>query len=70
MRTPTTAEVEAIAEEVGVSFGAGEAKRYTELLAGYLITIEDVADLPKSQLAPRDYTYTDRVPLHAPSADS
>jgi len=66
MRVPTESEVAAIAEDLGISFGPGEAEGYAEVVANSLAMLETVDEEPRPQLAPQEYDYGDRGPGYEP----
>jgi len=69
MRHPSTAELDALAEELGISFADGEVEDYAQIVADTLDLIEGVEEMPTPQLPPREYDYTDRGPGYQPDEE-
>jgi amidase len=66
VRAPSTAELEALADELGIAFSDGEAEDYAKIVADTLALIAGVEEMPTPQLPPREYEYTDRGPGYQP----
>jgi len=66
MRAPSTDELAAIADDLGIAFSDGELEDYATIVADTLELIEGVEELPTPQHPPRDYDYTDRGPGYQP----
>jgi len=69
MRHPSTAELEALADDLGIEFSDGELEDYAQIVADTLDLIEGVDEMPTPQLPPRDYDYTDRGPGYQPDEE-
>jgi amidase len=66
MRHPSTAEVGALADGLGIAFGDGELEEYAQIVADTLDLVAGVEEMPTPQLPPREYEYTDRGPGYQP----
>jgi len=66
MRDPSQAELEAIADDLGIAFADGELEDYATIVADTLELIAGVEEMPTPQHPPRDYDYTDRGPGYQP----
>jgi amidase len=69
MRHPSTAELEALADDLGITFADGEAEDYATIVADTLDLIAGVEEMPTPQLPPREYEYTDRGPGYQPDEE-
>jgi len=66
MRHPSTEELEALADDLGIEFSDGELEDYAQIVADTLDLIEGVDEMSTPQLPPREYEYTDRGPGYQP----
>ncbi len=66
MRHPSTAELEALADDLGIAFAGGEVEDYAQIVADTLDLIEGVDEMPTPQMPPREYEYTHRGPGYQP----
>ena len=66
MRAPSEAEVDELADNLGIAFSDGELEDYATIVADTLELIEGVEEMPTPQLPPREYEYTDRGPGYQP----
>jgi len=66
VRAPSTDELAALADDLGITFSDGELEDYATIVADTLELIEGVEEMPTPQLAPREYEYTDRGPGYQP----
>lgn len=66
MRHPSTAEVEKLAEELSIRFSDDELETYVQIIADTIDLFAEVERIPKPQLPPGEYEYTDRAPGYEP----
>jgi len=69
MRAPSTAELDELADDLGIAFADGELEDYAQIVADTLELVEGVGEMPTPQLPPRDYDYTDRGPGYQPDEE-
>lgn len=67
MRTPTNAELEALAADLGITIADEDLDAYAKAVANRLTPFETIEEMPVPQRPPRDYEHTTRSPGYQPS---
>ncbi len=66
MRSPSSTELEILADELSIKFADGETEDYVQIVGDTLDLLAEVEELPTPQLPPRNYKQTNRSPGYQP----